>query len=158
MVVRILCQTFSIFKKLGLKDNELEGLSAQASCHAPPNINQLITAAIISKGKENLLSTFRQCLFILSLAPHNPPNLWHQKATYAAHPSTLLTNLVALAFTAASMDTGKPTACKPQSTSTLSVPLFPSMPGTPDCHTQPGLSSHSQRTGASVTRPVCGAQ
>ncbi|MBW0574319.1 hypothetical protein O181_114034 [Austropuccinia psidii MF-1] len=43
---------FALFKKLGIKAEELESLLAQAGCHAPPTLDQLITAAILSKGKE----------------------------------------------------------------------------------------------------------
>ncbi|MBW0501141.1 hypothetical protein O181_040856 [Austropuccinia psidii MF-1] len=44
-----LCRAFAMFKKLGVDADELEGLLAQAACHAPPNVgqvsfNQLVTA------------------------------------------------------------------------------------------------------------------
>ncbi|MBW0496778.1 hypothetical protein O181_036493 [Austropuccinia psidii MF-1] len=58
-----LCQTFTIFKKLGVEADELEGLLAQAVCHAPQNLgqvafNQLVTAVILEKGNKKPLSTF----------------------------------------------------------------------------------------------------
>ncbi|MBW0496743.1 hypothetical protein O181_036458 [Austropuccinia psidii MF-1] len=57
-VVLTLCRTFAIFKKLGVKANELEGLLAQATCHALPTLNQLVTATILAKGNEKPSSTF----------------------------------------------------------------------------------------------------
>ncbi|MBW0505802.1 hypothetical protein O181_045517 [Austropuccinia psidii MF-1] len=54
---------FTLFKKLGIKAEELEGLLAQAACHALPTLDQaafdqLITVAILSKGKEKPSLTF----------------------------------------------------------------------------------------------------
>ncbi|MBW0515272.1 hypothetical protein O181_054987 [Austropuccinia psidii MF-1] len=62
-IVLTLRRSFSHFKKLGIKDKKLEGLLAQAACHAPPTLDQaafdqLITAAILSKGKEKPSLTF----------------------------------------------------------------------------------------------------
>ncbi|MBW0461051.1 hypothetical protein O181_000766 [Austropuccinia psidii MF-1] len=62
-VILTLLQTFTIFKKLGVKANELEGLPAQLACHTPPTIdhaafNQLVKAAILAKGNEKQLSKF----------------------------------------------------------------------------------------------------
>ncbi|MBW0494746.1 hypothetical protein O181_034461 [Austropuccinia psidii MF-1] len=39
-IVLSLFQTFEIFKKLGVKADNIEGLLAQASCHAPPTLDQ----------------------------------------------------------------------------------------------------------------------
>ncbi|MBW0462534.1 hypothetical protein O181_002249 [Austropuccinia psidii MF-1] len=55
--------TFAMFKKLGIKADKLKGLLAQATCRTPPTLdqtafNQLITAAILSKGDEKPSSTF----------------------------------------------------------------------------------------------------
>ncbi|MBW0524225.1 hypothetical protein O181_063940, partial [Austropuccinia psidii MF-1] len=50
--------TFAMFKKLGIEANELKGLLAQATCWAPPTLDQLITAAILTKGDEKPSSTF----------------------------------------------------------------------------------------------------
>ncbi|MBW0492652.1 hypothetical protein O181_032367 [Austropuccinia psidii MF-1] len=52
-----------MFKKLGIEANELEGLLAQAACHAPATLNQtafdqLVTAAILLKGDEKPNPTF----------------------------------------------------------------------------------------------------
>ncbi|MBW0483192.1 hypothetical protein O181_022907 [Austropuccinia psidii MF-1] len=46
-----------MFKKLGIKANELEGLLAQAACQAPMTLNQtafdqLIMTAILARGEE----------------------------------------------------------------------------------------------------------
>ncbi|MBW0467026.1 hypothetical protein O181_006741 [Austropuccinia psidii MF-1] len=52
-----------MFKKLGIEADKLEGLLVQAVCHAPPTLdqaafNQLITAAILSKGNKKPTLTF----------------------------------------------------------------------------------------------------
>ncbi|MBW0480772.1 hypothetical protein O181_020487 [Austropuccinia psidii MF-1] len=47
-----------MFKKLVIKADELEGLLAQAACHAPATLNQLVTTAILAKGEEKPNSTF----------------------------------------------------------------------------------------------------
>ncbi|MBW0557114.1 hypothetical protein O181_096829, partial [Austropuccinia psidii MF-1] len=62
-LILTLCRTFAMFKKLGVDTNELEGLLAQAVCHAPPDLgqvvfNQLVTAAILAKGNKKPFSTF----------------------------------------------------------------------------------------------------
>ncbi|MBW0546734.1 hypothetical protein O181_086449 [Austropuccinia psidii MF-1] len=62
-IVLTLRHSFSLFKKLGIKAKEHEGLLAQAACHTPPTLDQaafdqLITAAILSKGKEKPSSNF----------------------------------------------------------------------------------------------------
>ncbi|MBW0538687.1 hypothetical protein O181_078402, partial [Austropuccinia psidii MF-1] len=57
-IVLSLCRTFAMFKKLGIKADELKGLLAQATCRAPPTLDQLITAAILSKGDEKPSLTF----------------------------------------------------------------------------------------------------
>ncbi|MBW0535354.1 hypothetical protein O181_075069 [Austropuccinia psidii MF-1] len=62
-IILTLCQTFAIFKKLGVEADKLEGLLAQAACHAPPSLgkvafDQLVTVAILAKGDEKLPSTF----------------------------------------------------------------------------------------------------
>ncbi|MBW0461370.1 hypothetical protein O181_001085 [Austropuccinia psidii MF-1] len=62
-IVLTLRHSLSLFKKLGIKAEELEGLLAQVVCHAPPTLDQaafdqLIRAAILSKGKEKPSSTF----------------------------------------------------------------------------------------------------
>ncbi|MBW0487678.1 hypothetical protein O181_027393 [Austropuccinia psidii MF-1] len=56
-LILTLCREFAMFKKLGVDADELEGLLAQAACHAPPNVgqvafDQLVTAAILAKGDE----------------------------------------------------------------------------------------------------------
>ncbi|MBW0498970.1 hypothetical protein O181_038685 [Austropuccinia psidii MF-1] len=48
-----------MFKKLNI-----EGLLAQFACHAPPTLDQLVTAAILSKGDEKPLSTFVEQVII----------------------------------------------------------------------------------------------
>ncbi|MBW0552068.1 hypothetical protein O181_091783 [Austropuccinia psidii MF-1] len=50
--------TFARFKKLGIEANKLKGLLVQASCHAPSTLDQLMTAAILSKGEEKPSSNF----------------------------------------------------------------------------------------------------
>ncbi|MBW0572406.1 hypothetical protein O181_112121 [Austropuccinia psidii MF-1] len=49
---------FAMFKKLGIEGDKLKGLLAQALCHTPPTLDQLITAAILSKGNKKPLSAF----------------------------------------------------------------------------------------------------
>ncbi|MBW0516083.1 hypothetical protein O181_055798 [Austropuccinia psidii MF-1] len=56
-IVLSLHRTFTMFKKLGIEANELKQLLAQVTCRAPPTLdqtafNQLITAAILSKGDD----------------------------------------------------------------------------------------------------------
>ncbi|MBW0468288.1 hypothetical protein O181_008003 [Austropuccinia psidii MF-1] len=48
----------SVLFKLGVKANELKVLLAQAACHAPATLNQLVMAAILAKGDEKPTSTF----------------------------------------------------------------------------------------------------
>ncbi|MBW0476849.1 hypothetical protein O181_016564 [Austropuccinia psidii MF-1] len=55
--------TFVLLKKLGVEADELEGLLAQAACHAPATLdhtafNQLVTTAILAEGDEKPTSTF----------------------------------------------------------------------------------------------------
>ncbi|MBW0529720.1 hypothetical protein O181_069435 [Austropuccinia psidii MF-1] len=62
-IVLSIQHTFAMFKKLNIEADELEGLIVQVSCHAPPSLNQeasdqLITAAILSKGNEKPSPTF----------------------------------------------------------------------------------------------------
>ncbi|MBW0482770.1 hypothetical protein O181_022485 [Austropuccinia psidii MF-1] len=62
-LILTLRRAFAMFKKLGIDADELEGLLAQASCHAPHNLgqvafDQLVMAAILAKGDEKLSSTF----------------------------------------------------------------------------------------------------
>ncbi|MBW0527811.1 hypothetical protein O181_067526 [Austropuccinia psidii MF-1] len=57
-IVLLLRRTFAMFKKLGIEADELKGLLAQATCRAPPTLDQLITAEILSKGDEKLSLTF----------------------------------------------------------------------------------------------------
>ncbi|MBW0496322.1 hypothetical protein O181_036037 [Austropuccinia psidii MF-1] len=62
-LILTLCRVFAMFKKLGVDPNELEGLLAQAACHAPPKVgqvafNQLVMAAILAKGDKKPLLTF----------------------------------------------------------------------------------------------------
>ncbi|MBW0543290.1 hypothetical protein O181_083005 [Austropuccinia psidii MF-1] len=63
MLILTLHRAFAMFKKLGFDADELEGLLAQAVCHAPPNVSQvalyqLVTAAILAKGDKKPLSMF----------------------------------------------------------------------------------------------------
>ncbi|MBW0536793.1 hypothetical protein O181_076508, partial [Austropuccinia psidii MF-1] len=62
-IILTLRRAFAMFKKLGVHTNKLEGLLAQAVCHAPPNVgqvafDQLVTAAILAKGNEKPSLTF----------------------------------------------------------------------------------------------------
>ncbi|MBW0473018.1 hypothetical protein O181_012733 [Austropuccinia psidii MF-1] len=62
-IILTLRRAFAMFRKLGVDANELEGLLAQAACHAPPNVgqvafDQLVTAAILAKGDKKPSSTF----------------------------------------------------------------------------------------------------
>ncbi|MBW0461677.1 hypothetical protein O181_001392 [Austropuccinia psidii MF-1] len=58
VLVLSLCCTFAMFKKLGIKADELEGLLAQAACHTHAAFDQLVTTAILAKGEEKPSSTF----------------------------------------------------------------------------------------------------
>ncbi|MBW0527105.1 hypothetical protein O181_066820 [Austropuccinia psidii MF-1] len=58
VLVLSLRRTFAMFKKLGIEADELEGLLAQAACHAPATLDQLVTVAILSKGNEKPNSNF----------------------------------------------------------------------------------------------------
>ncbi|MBW0539163.1 hypothetical protein O181_078878 [Austropuccinia psidii MF-1] len=62
-IILSLCKSFSLFKKLGIDTDELEGLLAQTACHPPPPLDcvafdQLVTSAILEKGDEKPSSTF----------------------------------------------------------------------------------------------------
>ncbi|MBW0512035.1 hypothetical protein O181_051750 [Austropuccinia psidii MF-1] len=63
-IVLSLCRTFAMFKKLGIEAaDKLKGLLTQVMCHTPPTLdqtafNQLITAAILSKGDDKPSLTF----------------------------------------------------------------------------------------------------
>ncbi|MBW0533280.1 hypothetical protein O181_072995 [Austropuccinia psidii MF-1] len=62
-IILTLHRAFAIFKKLDVDADELEGLLAQAACHAPPNVgqvafDQLVMEAILEKGDEKPSSTF----------------------------------------------------------------------------------------------------
>ncbi|MBW0473636.1 hypothetical protein O181_013351 [Austropuccinia psidii MF-1] len=62
-IILTLCRTFAIFKKLGIKADELEGLLAQAACHALSTLDrmeftQLVMEEILAKGNKKLLLTF----------------------------------------------------------------------------------------------------
>ncbi|MBW0472694.1 hypothetical protein O181_012409 [Austropuccinia psidii MF-1] len=62
-IVLVLQRSFALFKKLGIEAKELEGLLAQAACHAPATLDQatfdqLVPAAILLKGKEKPSLTF----------------------------------------------------------------------------------------------------
>ncbi|MBW0527757.1 hypothetical protein O181_067472 [Austropuccinia psidii MF-1] len=43
---------------LKVEVDELKGLIAQAACHAPPTLDQLVTAAILAKNEDKPSSTF----------------------------------------------------------------------------------------------------
>ncbi|MBW0490629.1 hypothetical protein O181_030344 [Austropuccinia psidii MF-1] len=63
VIILTLRRTFAIFKKLGVKACELEVLLVHTACHTPPNLdqvafNQLVKAAILTKGKEKPSLTF----------------------------------------------------------------------------------------------------
>ncbi|MBW0473193.1 hypothetical protein O181_012908 [Austropuccinia psidii MF-1] len=63
VIIISLCLMFVLLKKLGIEANELEGLLAQAACHAPATLNQtafdqLVTTAILARGEEKPNSTF----------------------------------------------------------------------------------------------------
>ncbi|MBW0488630.1 hypothetical protein O181_028345 [Austropuccinia psidii MF-1] len=75
-IVLLLCKSFAIFKKLGIDADELEGLLAQAVCHAPASLdqvafNQLVTSAILAKGDEKPLSTFMGQVILKTLRRDN---------------------------------------------------------------------------------------
>ncbi|MBW0509161.1 hypothetical protein O181_048876 [Austropuccinia psidii MF-1] len=62
-IVLLLRRTFAMFKKLSIKADKLKGLLEQVKCCAPPTLdqtafNQLITAAILSKGDDKPSSVF----------------------------------------------------------------------------------------------------
>ncbi|MBW0515496.1 hypothetical protein O181_055211 [Austropuccinia psidii MF-1] len=58
-----LCQTFVLLEQLKVEAYKLEGLIAQAACHASPTLNQvafdqLVMAAILAKNEDKPSSTF----------------------------------------------------------------------------------------------------
>ncbi|MBW0494788.1 hypothetical protein O181_034503 [Austropuccinia psidii MF-1] len=62
-IILTLRRAFSMFKKLGVDADELEGLLAQPVCHAPPNVgqvafDQLVTVEILAKGDKKPSLTF----------------------------------------------------------------------------------------------------
>ncbi|MBW0464354.1 hypothetical protein O181_004069 [Austropuccinia psidii MF-1] len=57
-VILTLRKSFGMFKKLGVKVDELKGLFAQVACHAPPTLDQLVTSVMMARGNEKPLSTF----------------------------------------------------------------------------------------------------
>ncbi|MBW0477979.1 hypothetical protein O181_017694 [Austropuccinia psidii MF-1] len=108
-IILLLYKSFAIFKKLGIDADELEGLLAQAVCHSPASLDQLVTSAILAKGDEKplLMTTHR---FLHVFVPPTLLNLWCQQAMYAVPLSTLWTSSVAHAFTVDITETGEPTA------------------------------------------------
>ncbi|MBW0468133.1 hypothetical protein O181_007848 [Austropuccinia psidii MF-1] len=63
VIILLLHCTFVLLKKLGVKANKLEGLLAQAACHAPATLdqkafNQLVTTTILERGEEKPDLTF----------------------------------------------------------------------------------------------------
>ncbi|MBW0536489.1 hypothetical protein O181_076204 [Austropuccinia psidii MF-1] len=58
ILILSLCCTFVLLKKLGVEADELEGLLAQAVCHAPATLNQLVTTTILARGEEKPNLTF----------------------------------------------------------------------------------------------------
>ncbi|MBW0484407.1 hypothetical protein O181_024122 [Austropuccinia psidii MF-1] len=59
----MLCRKFVIFKKLGVKAYELDGLLAQAAWHAPSTLDQvaldqLLMVVILAKGNKKPFMTF----------------------------------------------------------------------------------------------------
>ncbi|MBW0524107.1 hypothetical protein O181_063822 [Austropuccinia psidii MF-1] len=143
-IISTLRRAFAIFKKLGVDTDELEGLLAQAGCHAPPKIgqvafNQLVTVAILAKGNEKPSLTFLgqvimnadsgQCPspFVYRVSdplapaiqlprPHSPffPNLLINQAMCAVPLSLLSTGWGGGAFTVDIRDTGELTAHIPR--------------------------------------------
>ncbi|MBW0535400.1 hypothetical protein O181_075115 [Austropuccinia psidii MF-1] len=57
-LILLLSRTFVLFKQLKVGADELKGLIAQATCHAPPTLYQLVTAAILAKNEDKPSSTF----------------------------------------------------------------------------------------------------
>ncbi|MBW0481818.1 hypothetical protein O181_021533 [Austropuccinia psidii MF-1] len=76
-----------MFKKLRVDADELEGLLAQAACHAPPNLgqvafNQLVTAAILVKGDKKPLLTFVGQVIMNALQKNTYPNQHSSPSIY----------------------------------------------------------------------------
>ncbi|MBW0479792.1 hypothetical protein O181_019507 [Austropuccinia psidii MF-1] len=75
-IILTLCRTFATFKNLGIKADELEGLLAQAACHAPSTLDQmefaqLVMEAILAKGNEKLSLTFVGQVILNTLQKNN---------------------------------------------------------------------------------------
>ncbi|MBW0554738.1 hypothetical protein O181_094453 [Austropuccinia psidii MF-1] len=117
-IILFLKYTFAIFKKLGIEANKLEGLLAQATCHAPLTLDQLITAAILLKGDEKPTLTFLvQNLWRLTQGQALCPC----QARCANHRVTWLTSSACPAFTMGELVTGTPTARIPTAWQTLTL-------------------------------------
>ncbi|MBW0528626.1 hypothetical protein O181_068341 [Austropuccinia psidii MF-1] len=144
VIIFSLHRTFVLLKKLGIKANKLEGLLAQAVCHAPATLDQtafdqLVTTAILAKGDEKPTSTFvgqiilnastktnednRQLSpFVYRIAdpsatptyPQRPCSPGPTPQRSGVHLITLSTNLVTPAFTVDGPVIGVPTAQSPR--------------------------------------------
>ncbi|MBW0537565.1 hypothetical protein O181_077280 [Austropuccinia psidii MF-1] len=94
-IILSLCKSFLIFKKLGIDADELEGLLAQAACHAPPSLDhvafdQLVTSAILAKGDEKPSSTFVGQVILNTLRRDDKqtslPFIYHMSGTQDHQP------------------------------------------------------------------------
>ncbi|MBW0464136.1 hypothetical protein O181_003851 [Austropuccinia psidii MF-1] len=91
-IILSLQRTFAMFKKLGIKTDELKGLLAQATCHTTPTFDQaafdqLITTAILSKGDKNPSLTFVGQVIISALQQGNEQA--HGSSPFIYHVSDL---------------------------------------------------------------------
>ncbi|MBW0517472.1 hypothetical protein O181_057187 [Austropuccinia psidii MF-1] len=96
-VILTLRKSFALFKKLGVEEDELKGLLAQAACHAPPTLDQLVTSSIMARGSEKPSSTFVGQA-ILNASPaingptqHSSPFIYHvseppELSPFQSHP------------------------------------------------------------------------
>ncbi|MBW0571958.1 hypothetical protein O181_111673 [Austropuccinia psidii MF-1] len=74
VLVLSLCCMFVLLKKLGLEADELEGLLAQAACHAPATLDQLVTTAMLARGEEKPNLTFVGQVILNALTKTNKDN------------------------------------------------------------------------------------
>ncbi|MBW0501222.1 hypothetical protein O181_040937 [Austropuccinia psidii MF-1] len=72
-IILTLQKSFALFKKLGVEADEIEGLLAQAACHAPSTLDQLVTSAIMARGSKKPLSTFVGQAILNALPAANGP-------------------------------------------------------------------------------------
>ncbi|MBW0526939.1 hypothetical protein O181_066654 [Austropuccinia psidii MF-1] len=106
VLILSLRRTFAMFKKLGIKADELEGLLSQAVFHAPATLDQLVMTAILTNKNRFQLSPFVYHVADLPTTPthlHRPHSLgpshpWHQNTDIRRPPDHLIDKFGAACF------------------------------------------------------------